>query len=138
MTTTAKRQAIPSVCPRCSNQVPGIVISEDDNYFVSCLSCGYILIDRGRRPSPFGDLFMQFAKMTPEPKQEPKPFVQVVKDTDSKPLPIDYIARLRRRCCTLHQDKSISECRDCEKTIGNITDIEAAVNEIFKRLRKRG
>lgn len=72
MVTSVK---ISRYCPRCSREVKGIVIVEDDCYFVSCLSCGFILLDRGRRPSPFGNLFMQFAKMTPEPKKETKPVI---------------------------------------------------------------
>ena len=55
------------VCPRCSCQVPGILIFENDGGFISCLCCGYIVKDSGYHSVSYKELF---AKYRPPQKKD--------------------------------------------------------------------
>jgi Zn ribbon nucleic-acid-binding protein len=48
------------ICPRCSCQVPGILISEDSGHFISCLCCGYIVRDLGHSHVSYKELFDRY------------------------------------------------------------------------------
>lgn len=142
MVIAIKPHIIPSHCPRCSAQVPGMVFSDEEGYFVHCLSCGFVLIDKGRRPSPFKNLFLEFAKVSPETKHETTPKIKPVDNpqpspgANIKPI-VNHLLMLRRRCCSKHTGRPIPKCVDCEKTLASIADFETAMDEGIRRLRKK-
>ena len=96
-----------SVCPRCSNQVPGILVSEDSGYFVSCLLCGYVVRDEGfHRPSYKG----LFARM-PDYSEEIH-HTERCQPTEND-VGLSRISFALEKCCSRHPG-GIPACSSCQ------------------------
>jgi hypothetical protein len=127
------------VCPRCSREIKGYLVHEDSDYFISCLHCGFVLVDRGYYRPSFHTLFAKFEKADPEPTPPPAPPPApkpiVVPDKPPAPNLRPHIEMLLSKCCERHRTRRLSECDNCVKLFKKLED-EEAINEILRRLRK--
>lgn len=106
------------VCPRCSQQIAGWITNE--NGFVSCCMCGYVIRDCGYQGSDFKGLFKQFeGKVIPSetlPKWE----------TDRKYLfdhcGLRLITLNMEKCCNSHAGQKITACGQCRELYDRLAD----------------